>query len=130
MVTKKLKVILMITLKIILEIICIYIYICQVTEEPVKDIADYLADDPEENHGLDETIPAHEPCADNPDDATRRILKENKHAHKRNQDVSGYRRQVLVVLVVLVMLIQENYNHWLAVTSLLRLVILLRYGML
>ena len=60
--------------------------------------------------------PAREPCADSLGDATRRVLKENKHAHKRNQDVSGYRRQVLLMLV-LVMLIQENYNHWLTPRS-------------
>ena len=71
--------------------------------------------------GDHEIRPAREPCADSLDDATRSVLKENKHAHKRNQDTGGYRRQVQVI--------QENYNHWQTFASLLRLVRLLRYGM-
>tara|TARA_B100001287_G_C22337417_1_gene369108 strand:+ start:268 stop:384 length:117 start_codon:yes stop_codon:yes gene_type:complete len=37
---------------------------------------------------------------------------------------------LVLVMLVLVMLIQENYNHWLAVASLLRMVRMVRYGML
>ena len=80
MVTKKLKIILMITLKINRKKI-LYIYICRVKEvfadELVNDFAD--KEDPEE-------IPDQVPFPESLDEATRKILKrkKNKLGHLNN----------------------------------------------